>query len=202
MRFRKHHLIFPILIFSASLALYLGLLQIDGNFHTVAVGRLYRSAQPTAGNLTAYAHAFGIKSIINLRGRHPGEPWYEDEMRVSNELGLHHIDLALSARRELSTAQLLELEKALREAPVPILVHCKSGADRTGLAAALYEFKVEHLPADAAAAQLSWVYGHWPYFRSRSAAMDRTFDHAVSLHSEDRRQNQPPLNAHGIPDRD
>jgi protein tyrosine/serine phosphatase len=202
MGFRKHHLIISFLIFPASLALYLGLLQIDGNFHTVTAGRYYRSAQPTAGDLTAYARAFGIKSVINLRGRHPGERWYEDEMRVSDELGLHHIDLALSARRELSNAQLSELEKALREAPEPILVHCKSGADRTGLAAALYVFEVERLSADTAAAQLSWVYGHWTYFGSRPAAMDRTFDHAVSLHSEDRRAHEPPSNAHGIPDRD
>jgi len=202
MSLRKHHLIFPVLIFPASLALYLGLLQIDGNFDTVVAGRFYRSAQPTAADLTAYAHAFGIKSVINLLGRHPGERWYDDEMRVSNELGLHHIDLALSAHRELSTWQLSELEKALREAPEPILVHCKSGADRTGLAAALYVFEVERLSADAAAAQLSWVYGHWTYFGSRSAAMDRTFDHAVSLHSEDRRGHEPPSNTQGIPDRD
>ncbi len=189
MRIPKLNVIFLVLILPASLPVYLGLLQIRGNFHTVAAGKLYRSAQPSAGDLAAYAQTFGIKSVINLRGRHPGEPWYEDEMRAANELGLYHIDFALSARRELTGAQLLGLEKALRDAPAPILIHCKSGADRTGLAAALYVLEIQHLPVAAAAAQLSLVYGHFPYFGSRSAAMDRTFEHAASLHSEDRRED-------------
>ncbi len=187
MKIRKLHVVFLVLVLPASLPVYLGLLQIGGNFHTVAAGKLYRSAQPSAGDLAAFVQTFGIKSVINLRGKHPGEPWYEDEMRASYELGLNHIDLALSAGRELSTAQLQALEKALREAPAPILIHCKSGADRTGLAAALYVLEIQHLPFEAAAAQLSWLYGHWPYFGSRSAAMDRTFEHAVSLYPEDPR---------------
>ena len=184
MKIRKLHVVLLILVFPASVLLYFGLLQIAGNFHTVVAGKLYRSAQPSARDLSAYARTPGIKSVINLRGQHPGEPWYDDEVRVSNELGLFHADIALSARRELSVAQLLGLEKAFREAPPPILIHCKSGADRTGLAAALYALEVLHLPVETAAAQLSWVYGHWPYLGSRSAAMDRTFEHvAAGLHS-------------------
>jgi protein tyrosine/serine phosphatase len=180
----RNALLISLVLVPLSLPAYFGLLQVSGNFHTVEPGKVYRSAQPSAAELAAYARAYGIKSVINLRGRHRGEAWYEDEMRASSELGLYHIDLALSARRELSAAQLLSLEKALREAPVPILIHCKAGADRTGLAAALYVFKIQHRPADAAAAQLSWVYGHWPYFWSRSGAVDRTFELAARRHSE------------------
>ncbi len=187
MRIWKAHLVFPVLIGLGGLPSYLGLLQIAGNFHTVEAGKLYRSAQPDAAGLKAYAQTLGIKSVINLRGRHPGEAWYEDEMRASNELGLYHADLALSARRELTDAQLEELEKTLRDAPTPILVHCKAGADRTGLASALYVLDIQHRPADAAAGQLSWVYGHWPYFWSRTAAMDRSFEHAASLRFEGRK---------------
>jgi len=184
MKIRKLHVVFLILVFPASVLLYFGLLQIAGNFHTVAAGKLYRSAQPSARDLSAYAQTLGIKSVINLRGQHHGEPWYDDEMRVSNELGLFHVDIALSARQELSAAQLSGLEKAFRDAPAPILIHCKAGADRTGLAAALYVLEVLHLPVEAAAVQLSWLYGHWPYLGSRSAAMDRTFEHvAAGLHS-------------------
>ena len=186
MKFRKAHLIFPVLAL-ASLPAYFGALQIAGNFHTVEAGRLYRSAQPGAQDLEVYVRTLGIKSVINLRGRHPGEPWYEDEMRASNELGLQHIDLALPASRELTAAQLQELETTLHDAPAPVLVHCKSGADRTGLAAALYVLEVQHRPAGTAAAQLSWVYGHWPYFWSRSGAMDRTFERVAGLHAEGRR---------------
>lgn len=186
MKIRKLHVFLLILAFPASVLLYFGLLQIDGNFHTVVAGKLYRSAQPSSRDLSAYVRTLGIKSVINLRGQHHGEPWYDDELRVSNGLGLFHFDIALSARQELSAVQLSGLEKALRDAPAPILIHCKSGADRTGLAAALYVLEVQHLPVEAAAAQLSWVYGHWPYLGSRSAAMDRTFEHvAASLRSAD-----------------
>ena len=180
MKIRKLHVVLLILAFPASVLLYFGLLQIDGNFHTVVAGKLYRSAQPSARDLSAYAQTPGIKSVINLRGQHPGDPWYDDEVRVSNELGLFHVDIALSAHQELSAAQLLGLEKAFRDAPPPILIHCKGGADRTGLAAALYVLEVLHLPVETAAAQLSWVYGHWPYLGSRSAAMDRTFEHVAA----------------------
>ncbi len=186
MRILKSYLALSVLIFPISLLLYLGFLQISGNFHTVETGKLYRSAQPSGSGIRAYAQSLGIKSVLNLRGRHPGEAWYDDEIGVSNELGLFHADLALSATRELTDAQLKELEIVLRDAPAPILVHCKGGADRTGLAAALFELNIQKRPVDKAAAQLSWVYGHWPYFWSRSAAMDRSFEHAASLHSEGR----------------
>ena len=45
----------------------------------------------------------------------------------------------------------------LREAPKPVLVHCEGGADRTGLAAALYLAAAGH-PAQADG-QLSVRYG-------------------------------------------
>ncbi len=184
MRMRKLHVFVLVLIAAVSLPVYLGLLQILGNFHTVAAGKLYRSAQPSAQDLAGYAQTLGIKSVINLRGPRPGEPWYDDEVRVSKELGLYHADAGISATQELSTAQIEELEKALRDAPAPLLLHCKSGADRTGLAAALYVLDIQHRPVETAARQLSWMYGHWPFWGSRTAAMDRTFEHAASLHAE------------------
>jgi len=184
MRMRKLHVFVLVLIAAVSLPVYLGLLQILGNFHTVAAGKLYRSAQPSAQDLVGYAQTLGIKSVINLRGPRPGEPWYDDEVRVSKELGLYHADAGISATQELSAAQVDELEKALRDAPAPLLLHCKSGADRTGLAAALYVLDIQHRPVETAARQLSWMYGHWPFWGSRTAAMDRTFEHAASLHAE------------------
>ncbi|MFZ1107896.1 MAG: dual specificity protein phosphatase family protein [Rhodomicrobium sp.] len=173
---RKLRVILLVLMLPAGIAAHFGWLQASGNFHIVADGKLYRSAQPSSGDLAAYAKTYGLRSVINLRGAHPGEPWYDEEMRASNELGLRHIDLALSARRELTPTQRASLKMAFSEAPAPILVHCKSGADRTGLAAALFLLEIERVSVNAAAAQLSIRYGHWPYFPSGSAAMDRTFE--------------------------
>jgi hypothetical protein len=71
----------------------------------------------------------------------------------------------------------------LRNAPKPILIHCKSGADRTGLIAALYQYVQEGRSAEEAASQLSIVYGHLPFFWNSTAAMDRTFWRYVSMHA-------------------
>ena len=42
----------------------------------------------------------------------------------------------------------------------PLLMHCKSGADRAGLMAALYLLIAENQPASVALRQLAWRYGH------------------------------------------
>jgi protein tyrosine phosphatase (PTP) superfamily phosphohydrolase (DUF442 family) len=183
---RKLRVLLLVLLMPAGVAGHFGWLLAGGNFHVVAEGKLYRSAQPSAGDLAAYARDYGVKTVINLRGAHPGQPWYDEEIRASNELGLRHVDLKLSARREPAPEQLESLAKAFALSPQPILVHCKSGADRTGLAAALYLLEVERLPAETSAGQLSIRFGHWPYFWSGSAAMDRTFELAARYRGESR----------------
>ena len=63
----------------------------------------------------------------------------------------------------------MELVAALRGAPRPALLHCKSGADRAGFAAAIF-LLLEGRPADEAMRQLSWRYGH--IRRSRAGVLD------------------------------
>ena len=46
------------------------------------------------------------------------------------------------------------------EAELPAMMHCKSGADRAGLMAALFLLIVEKRPVREAASQLAWKYGH------------------------------------------
>jgi len=64
----------------------------------------------------------------------------------------------------------------LRRGPAPVLVHCRAGADRAGLAAALYLAATGRAPEEARA-QLSLRYGHFPYawWRER-AAMDESLE--------------------------
>jgi protein tyrosine/serine phosphatase len=71
--------------------------------------------------------------------------------------------------------QIGEVLGIVRDAPKPLLVHCKAGADRTGLVSALYRFAGEGVSADQADRELSLVYGHFPYLTSRSKAMDDSF---------------------------
>src|SRR4051812_13007227 len=59
-------------LFAASIGGYWGVLQYEGNFHTVAAGVLYRSAQPSKAELAAAVREHGIKSVLNLRGANSG----------------------------------------------------------------------------------------------------------------------------------
>lgn len=155
---------------------FLGIQYLDGNFHQVVAGELYRSGQPTAERIAQYVHEKGIKTIINLRGSNPKVPWYEAEVAESARLGVTHIDFAMSAKRELTYAQAGELLQLLRNAPKPILIHCEGGADRTGLASALYLAGIKRSGEESAESQMSLRFGHIALPFLGAYAMDRTFE--------------------------
>lgn len=147
-----------------------------GNFHTIVAGEAYRSAQPTRNDLERYSKLYGIKSVINLRGWNPNDSWYNEEVAASMVLGITHIDFRMKAARELTNEQALELIKVMRDAPKPVLIHCNAGADRSGLASALYVAGVAGGSEWEADYQLSLRYGHVPLWFRESAAMRRTFE--------------------------
>ncbi|MBE0704670.1 MAG: tyrosine-protein phosphatase [Alphaproteobacteria bacterium] len=150
-------------------------LQLVGNVHVVEPGVLYRSAQLNGQKLADVMDAYGIKSVINLRGANSGSWWYDNEVAVTTAHGASHADVRMSALQDPADATIAKLMETMRTAPRPILIHCQSGSDRTGLAAALFERFVERRPADIAAHQISFRYGHFPWLGSRSIAMDRTY---------------------------
>ncbi|WP_298357035.1 dual specificity protein phosphatase family protein [Rhodoblastus sp.] len=155
-------------------------LHVTGNVHVVEPGALYRSAQLDGPGLDAIINKYAIRTVINLRGPNKGQSWYDDEIAESRKDGVSHIDIRMSARSKPAASTIKELLAALRSAPKPILIHCKDGADRTGLAAALYEFLIAGQPREAAARQLSFRYGHFPWLGSATAAMDQSFDEIVA----------------------
>lgn len=142
-----------------SLGVYLGGLQLTGNFHEVLPGQLYRSAQPTASAIADYSSRYGIRTIVNLRGSSDAS-WYKDEVSKSEELGLTHIDFRMSANKQLPVERARELIALLRDAPKPILIHCQSGSDRTGLASVIYLQQIAGIDEKTAEKQLSLVFGH------------------------------------------
>jgi len=160
---------------AGSCGAYWGAIQYQGNFHTVQEGTFYRSAQLGKDKLRSAIRKHKIRSVLNLRGAHPGQAWYDEEVAVSQALGVAHYDYGLSAHRFVTRQQIGEVLDIVRDAPKPLLVHCKAGADRAGLVSALYRFAGEGASADQADRELSVVYGHFPYFTSRSRAMDDSF---------------------------
>ena len=146
-------------------------LEEQGNFHPITPGEAYRSAQLDRDEWTRYLTQFKIKSVINLRGKHSGASWYQEELATCRRLGVRHYDVRLSAEHRPSPADMRALLTLFKTAPCPILLHCKSGADRSGLVAALWKMVVDHAPKSVAEQQLSLRFGHVPFGPTR--AMDR-----------------------------
>jgi protein tyrosine phosphatase (PTP) superfamily phosphohydrolase (DUF442 family) len=165
------------------LASYWGYVYETGNFHTVVVDQAYRSGQLDEHQLTRYIKSYKIRTIVNLRGPNSGSKWYQDELRISDQLGVLHHDFDISAKHEVSDEVLDTILRLMRDVPKPILIHCGSGSDRAGLIAAVYQYSIGHQQAHEASAQLSMLYGHFPYFGNPSVAMDRSYWRYVKTHA-------------------
>ncbi|OYV29656.1 MAG: hypothetical protein B7Z81_14970 [Acidocella sp. 20-61-6] len=155
----------------------------SGNHHTVENGRFYRSAQLSGSELAHEIDAYHIRSVLNLRGPNPSKDWYRDELAATKAHGAKHYDIGISALSLVPKRKLAQILAVLRDAPKPILVHCASGADRTGFVSALYRYVVLGQSARKAKQELSLWYGHFPYLVSRSGAMDESASDYFARHS-------------------
>lgn len=159
-----------LLLSSASYFLYM---EEQGNFHPITDGEAYRSAQLDGDELAYYIKKYNIKSIVNLRGENPEAPWYKEERKVSAEHNVKHYDISLSSSREPTEEDVRNLIEIFKNAPRPVLIHCQAGADRSGLAAAMWKVIVDKEPKSEAEKQLSIFFGHFPI--GKTSAMDRFF---------------------------
>jgi hypothetical protein len=135
----------------------------QGNFGVVEPGRVVRSAQPT-GPLASWVRGFRINSILNLRGGNPANWWYDAEVRSARESAISYYDWPMSATRRPSRRELLVLIDFFERCDYPLLIHCKSGADRTGLASAIYLMVRRGESSERALGEFSVEYGHIPLF--------------------------------------
>src|SRR6056297_3014061 len=97
---------------------------------------VYRSNQPTHDRFVRLK-AMGVRSVLNLRGA-GGAAHYLTEEESCRRLGLTLVNCTLQARDAAPRANIEALIAAFREIERPFVMHCKSGADRAGFAAAIY----------------------------------------------------------------
>lgn len=134
--------------------------------------RLWRSAQPSPLDL-GWAARRGIRTVLSLRGDGFGGDLLERE--ACEAQGLHFHRLVLYSRTAPTKETLREAIRLLPMLETPVLLHCKSGADRAGLGTALYLLLVEGVPAAEARRALSLRYGH--ISRAQTGILDAFLAH-------------------------
>jgi tyrosine-protein phosphatase SIW14 len=90
---------------------------------------VYRSEQPNReGFVEIRDH--GIRTVLNLRAHHSDEA-------MASSLNLTLVSVPMTARR-FTEDDVIAALKAIQSAPKPVLIHCRYGADRTGVVSAMY----------------------------------------------------------------
>lgn len=142
---------------------------------------VWRANQPGPWRLARWK-ARGIRSVLSLRGGQDVAA-ARIERAACEELGLDFSMIRLSATTAPSRAVLLDLLGRFRSLERPFVMHCKSGADRTGLAAALYLMAIEGQPWAQAKDQLSLRHAHSRW--TRAGIIDLLFETHAARQAED-----------------
>lgn len=119
---------------------------------------VWRSNQPDPSTIRRLAGQ-GFRAILNLRGATEYGS-YLLERETCRQVGIELVDFKLSSRILPSRDEILALDRLFADLPRPFLIHCKSGADRAGFAAALYLLLRRGATVEEARAQLSWRFLH------------------------------------------
>ncbi|MBX2810147.1 MAG: tyrosine-protein phosphatase [Cellvibrionaceae bacterium] len=142
------------------------------NFYPISA-KAYRSNHPGPSFINKVQRDYGIRSIINLRGRNTTGQ-YLLEKEACDKLGINLIDASTTSRHLPEVKDILALKTIFENAAHPILIHCKSGADRAGLASVLYQHFIDDVPIAQAFSQLNWKYGHFRW--ADTGKLDYFFD--------------------------
>jgi protein tyrosine/serine phosphatase len=128
------------------------------NLAPVIPGKVYRCNHPTPPRLRRMTRRLGLQTLINLRGKtQSGSDALSRE--AARALDLDFYDMSFESRGAPHKERILRLHEIYQSMRMPAVMHCKSGADRAGLAAGLMVM-FEGGTAAEALRQLSWRFGH------------------------------------------
>lgn len=141
---------------------------------------VWRSNHPTPARWDKIAD-MGIRSVINLRGS-TDTPNYRLECEACARRGIVLESISLNARRAPPRDRLLDLIALFRRIERPVLIHCKSGADRAGLASAVWLLVIEGRPVQEAQAMLSLRFVHLRH--TRTGVLDAVLRAFAARHAQ------------------
>ncbi len=134
------------------------------NRHPVTPGRLWRSAQPAPHDLAWFRRA-GVRTVISLRGGREHGSW-QLQREACERQGLRLVEFVVRSREAPDRETILGATAFFEGLAYPAVLHCKSGADRAGFAAALYLVVHEGVPVAEAMRQLSARFGHFRFAKT------------------------------------
>jgi protein tyrosine/serine phosphatase len=128
------------------------------NLHCIS-REMYRANQPSPEHIARYARELGLKTILNLRGESP-KGYYLLEREACARNGIALIDFQVFSREAPARQSVFAARDLFDKIAYPALMHCKSGADRAGMMAVLYQHFRNGQPIAEATSQLSRRYLH------------------------------------------
>ncbi len=127
------------------------------NAHRVT-DEFWRAGQPLPFHFARWRRR-GIRTVVNLRGPVKFASWVLAREAAERQ-GLAYVNYGLRSRDLPTREELLGLLELLDGAQYPLLIHCKSGSDRTGLVAGIYLIHRRGATPAEALRQLRFKYLH------------------------------------------
>lgn len=130
----------------------------DDRFRVVIPGKVYRSAQLSGQQFSDAIAEHGLKTIVSLRNPDERAKWYREELAAVATAGIAHRSVGM-LQAAPTYDRVLDLHELLQTVERPLLMHCRSGVDRSGLAGAMVLLMEGTKTLDEIAPQVSWRYG-------------------------------------------
>ena len=119
--------------------------------------RLYRGAQPSPAGYPALK-AIGVDTVVRLSLADDGGVSEEQDVTAA---GMRYVSIPMTTARAPTDDQIRRFLTLLRDNPARVIfVHCKSGADRTGMVVALSRITFDHWSVEKAIDEMNAFHYH------------------------------------------
>lgn len=143
------------------------------NFQTVN-DHIYRGGQPSDSGFRNLS-SMGIKTVLDLR--ESGER-SKDEKRIVKALGMKYVSVPMKGMTTPTDKQVSHALKVLNDpSAAPVFVHCKRGADRTGVVLACYRIQHDDWDNSRALSEARSLGMSWYQFPLQKYVMSYHGDH-------------------------
>jgi protein tyrosine/serine phosphatase len=155
----------------------MSMFRITKNFHVVDEGKFYRSAQLSPEELDEAIKKYGIRTVISLRGEPEQAFWLAPQKEVLAKNNVRFVPLWWTTDYLPDQSELRAyLREIINPEAYPILIHCRSGSDRTGAASAIYarEFLNQNID-EAISKHLNFNFWYVEWIKPRMVELVRRY---------------------------